>query len=170
MDPMSEKDERAIASTRTLDLLVAGLVFIFGALVVYDSWRIGARWGDDGPQSGYFPFYVGLFICGSSVVTFIRSLGDRRAAGRPFVTIGQLRMVLSMLIPTAIYVALIRYLGIYVASTLFIGLFMAWLGKYGWFKTILVSVGVNVVFFLLFEVWFLVPLPKGPLEAALGLN
>jgi hypothetical protein len=33
-----------------------------------------------------------------------------------------------------------------------------------------VSVAVNVVFFLMFEIWFKVPLPKGPLEAALGLN
>jgi hypothetical protein len=42
------------------------------------------------------------------------------------------------------------------------------LGKYGWAKTVAVSVGVTVVFFLMFEVWFKVPLPKGPIEAALG--
>jgi hypothetical protein len=30
------------------------------------------------------------------------------------------------------------------------------------------SVAVPVITFLIFEVWFLVPLPKGPLEAALG--
>jgi putative tricarboxylic transport membrane protein len=170
MDPMSDQDDRAAASTRTLDLFVAVLVFLFGALVVYDSWRIGARWADDGPQSGYFPFYVGLLICGSSIVNFVRSIGDAKAAGRAFVTVGQLRMVFAMLVPTVIYVVLIRYLGIYVASTLFIGLFMVWLGKYGWFKATVVSVGVSVVFFLLFEVWFRVPLPKGPLEAVLGLN
>jgi hypothetical protein len=61
-------------------------------------------------------------------------------------------------------------LGIYVASTIFIALFMKWLGKYAWPMTLGVSVAVPVVFFLLFEVWFKVPLPKGPLEAALGLN
>lgn len=167
---MPDHHERAAASTRTLELAVAALAFLLGALVVYDSWRIGARWADDGPQSGYFPFYVGLLICGSSAITFVRNLGDAKAARRPFVTVGQLRMVLSMLVPTVIYVVMIRYLGIYVASTLFIGLFMVWLGKYGWLKAALVSVAVSVVFFLLFEMWFRVPLPKGPLEAALGLN
>ncbi len=167
---MSDKDERAVASTRTLDLAVSALVFLFGALVVYDSWRIGARWADDGPQSGYFPFYIGLLICGSSVVTFVRALKDARARGKAFVTVGQLRMIMSMLIPTAVYVVLIRYLGMYVASTLFIGLFMVWQGKYGWIRAALVSVGTSVAFFLLFEVWFHVPLPKGPLEALLGLN
>jgi len=167
---MSDQHDRPAASTRTLDLVVAALIFLLGALVIYDSWRLGARWAEDGPQSGYFPFYVGLLICGSSLATFVRGLSDAKAARRPFVTLGQLRMVLFMLVPTVVYVALIRYLGLYVASTLFIGLFMIWLGKYGWFKTALVSVGVSVVSFLLFEVWFRVPLPKGPLEALLGLN
>jgi len=167
---MSDHDDRAVASTRTLDLLVSALIFLFGTLVVYDSWRIGAGWADDGPRSGYFPFYVGLLICGSSVATFVRGMRDTKGKGKAFVTFGQLRMIMSMLVPTVIYVVLIRYLGIYVASTLFIALFMIWLGKYGWFKTALVSAGTSVVFFLLFEVWFHVPLPKGPLEAALGLN
>jgi len=167
---MSDQDDRPAASTRTLDLAVAALIFLFGALVIYDSWRIGARWAEDGPQSGYFPFYIGLFICGSSIATFIRGLTDARAAARPFVTVGQLRMVLSMLVPTIVYAGLIRYLGLYVASALFIGLFMIWLGKYGWLRTALVSVGVSVVSFMLFEVWFRVPLPKGPLEAWLHLN
>jgi putative tricarboxylic transport membrane protein len=69
-----------------------------------------------------------------------------------------------------VYVALINWLGIYVASTLYIALFMWWLGKYSWIKYVSVSVGVSVAFFLMFEVWFKVPLPKGPLETALGLN
>lgn len=167
---MSDQDDRPAASTRTLDLAVAALIFLLGAVVIYDSWRLGARWAEDGPQTGYFPFYVGLLICGSSLATFMRGFYDAKAARRPFVTLGQLRMVLFMLVPTVVYVALIRYLGLYVASTLFIALFMVWLGKYGWFKTALVSVGVSVVSFLLFEVWFRVPLPKGPLEALLGLN
>ena len=83
-------------------------------------------------------------------------------------------MILTVMIPSVIYVALIANpwmsLGIYVASALFIAFFMRYLGKYGWAKTIAVSVGNMVVFFLMFEIWFKVPLPKGPLETALGFN
>jgi hypothetical protein len=61
-------------------------------------------------------------------------------------------------------------LGIYVPSIVFIAVFMVWLGKYKWLKTLVVSVCTVAVFFVMFEVWFKVPLPKGPLEAALGLN
>jgi hypothetical protein len=40
--------------------------------------------------------------------------------------------------------------------------------KYGWIKTIAISAGTNLLLFWLFEVQFLVPLPKGPLEAYFG--
>ena len=85
-------------------------------------------------------------------------------------SVDQLKAVFSVAIPTLFYVLLIQYLGIYVASTVFIAGFMVWLGKYSWFKAAVVGVGVSVVFFVMFEVWFNVQLPKGPLEALLGLN
>jgi putative tricarboxylic transport membrane protein len=61
-------------------------------------------------------------------------------------------------------------LGIYEASAIFIGIFMRVLGKYSWPKVAAVSIGVMVVFFLMFEVWFKVPLPKGPIEALIGFQ
>ena len=73
-----------------------------------------------------------------------------------------------MVIPTAIYVALIPYIGIYVSSALLIALFMKWLGKYSWSVVIGISILVPILTFLMFEIWFLVPLPKGPLEVMLG--
>jgi putative tricarboxylic transport membrane protein len=78
--------------------------------------------------------------------------------------------VLSVLIPTAIYAALVTWTGIYAASVLFIGFFMRWLGKYPWWKVLAVSVVTVVAFFVIFEMWFKVPLPKGPVESWLGLN
>ena len=79
-------------------------------------------------------------------------------------------MVLAVLVPTSIYVGLVGFLGIYVASILFIAFFMRWLGKYDWWKLAAVSIGNSVFFFIIFELWFKIPLPKGPLEALLRLN
>jgi hypothetical protein len=91
-------------------------------------------------------------------------------AAKSFVSRGQLLLVLKMLVPSIAYAILIKFAGIYVASTLFIAFFMRWLGKSPWAKTAAVALGVSIVFFVLFEVWFKVPLPKGPLEAWLGLD
>ena len=158
------------ASVRTVELAVAVAIFLFGALIAVDSYRLGARWGDDGPQAGYFPFYVGLLICIAGAGTLVNALRDAAAARESFVGRDELKMILVVLAPTVVYVVLIAWLGFYVASTLFIAWFMWRIGKYSWIKTASVSIGVSVAFFLTFETWFAVPLPKGPLEAALGLG
>lgn len=140
--------------------------------MITDSVRLGFCWQEvHGPRPGYFPFYIGLIICVASAVNFVRALlvlkGERN---RTFVQVGQLKLVLTVLIPTAIYAFLVTWIGVYVASVLFIGFFMRWLGKYVWWKVAMVSVITVAVFYVIFEMWFKVPLPKGPVESLLGLN
>ena len=165
-----ESGGRAAFRQKTAEIVVAAVFLLLGAIVIFDSVRLGAGWAEDGPQAGYFPFYVALVICVSSLINLVRALTMRQAQNMVFVEIGQLKMVLAVLVPTAIYTAVIGWLGIYVASILFVGFFMRRLGKYPWWKVLAVSVGNSVFFFLIFEIWFSIPLPKGPIEALLGLN
>jgi putative tricarboxylic transport membrane protein len=160
---------RAACSQKSAEVAVAALFLLVGGIVVYDSLRLGAKWAEDGPQAGYFPFYIGLIVCGSSIVNIALALlkGGRDKA---FVSVGALKLVLTVLVPAGIYVALIGWTGIYAASVLFVAFFMRTLGKYAWWKVVAVSLGNSVVFFLIFEMWFKVPLPKGPIESLLGLN
>ena len=160
---------RPAFSHKSAEIAVAALFFVLGAIVIFDSVRLGARWGEDGPQAGYFPFYLGLFVCISSVINLATAWFMRPEKNRTFVEVGQLKLVLIVLIPAAIYVALVGWTGIYLASALFIAFFMRWLGKYAWWKAAAVSIGNSVVFFVIFEVWFKIPLPKGPLENLLGI-
>jgi hypothetical protein len=162
--------ERAAFSYRLAELAVAGFIFALGAIVMADSWRLGAKWASDGPQTGYFPFYVGLMLCAASVINFIRGLLIDKEKNRAFVEVGQLKLVLSVLVPSSVFVALVSWLGIYVSSILYIAFFMRWLGKYPWWKVLLVSFGTMAAFYVIFEIWFLVPLPKGPVEALLHLD
>jgi len=168
--------EKAVGSVRVWEIVVAGLFLVAGALVVYDSRRLGSTWGSDGPQAGYFPFYIGVIIIVASVINLVTALGARakEAGDKPFVNREQLRMVLIVMIPYSLYVVLIDNpvysFGIYEASVIYIALFMRYLGKYTWLKIGVISVATMVAFFLMFEVWFKVPLPKGPIEALLGFQ
>jgi hypothetical protein len=162
--------DRAAFSQKTAEIVVAALFLAVGALVMFDSVRLGASWGADGPKPGYFPFYLGLIMALAALFNLVRAAMIARDKNKPFVLAGQLKMVLAVLIPTAIYAAAIGWIGIYAASALFIAFFMRWLGKYAWWKVALVSVGVVVAFYVIFEIWFKVPLPKGPIEAAFGLD
>jgi putative tricarboxylic transport membrane protein len=163
-------EERAAIRQKPAELVTAGIFLALGAIVIYDSVNLGARWGDDGPQAGYFPFYIALIMCAASAVNLVSGLRMNPEENHAFVELGQFKLVLAVLIPSVVYVGSIAWLGIYVASALFIAFFMRWLGKYPWWKLAVVSAGTSVVFYLIFEVWFKVPLPKGPLEALLGLD
>ena len=168
---MQEGEGRAALRQKSAEIAVAALFFLLGAIVIYDSLRVGVRWEEvHGPQGGYFPFYVGLIICVSSAINALRALMVPAQQTKTFVQVGQLKLVLTVLVPTALYAAAVTWIGIYVSSALFIAFFMRWLGKYPWWKAAAVGLGAVAVFYLIFEVWFLVPLPKGPLESLLGLD
>ena len=158
----------ATVSTRTMELVVAGMFVATAGLVMWENWRIGAGWGDDGPGAGYFPFYVGLIMLVASLGTIVRTLASATPDLSNFVERDQLALVLKVLVPTIVYVVAIDFLGIYVASAIFIAFFMMWLGKYPIVRVAPIAILVPIAMFLMFEIWFKVPLPKGPLENALG--
>src|SRR6478735_7962483 len=143
------------------------LIALFGVIVIVGSVKAGINWGAEGPKAGFFPFYIGLFIIISSLVNLFNTL--REEDGPLFAEWGQLRQVFSVIIPTGIYVASLPFIGLYLASMIFIAWFMRWLGKYNWPIIAAISLGMPIVTYLIFERWFLVPLPKGPIEEWLGL-
>ncbi len=154
------------ASRRTLEIITAIFFLMVGSVVMWDSSRIGAGWGADGPQSGYFPFYIGLLMNLASAVNLLLSFKSGRSES--FVSRPQIRMVLAIFLPCLVYVGVMQWLGLYVASLVFIAVFMRWQGKFSAVKSVLTSTTVVAVLFVMFEIWFKVPLIKGPLEAALG--
>lgn len=167
MSEQSTDDDKSLGQ-RWPEAGVAAFLLLIGALVVMDSLRVGIGWADDGPRSGYFPFYIGLLLIASALWVLLRQLWRWKAPDPLFAQHSQLSGVVAVFVPMLAYVALIAGLGIYVASALLIGYFMRRHGKYGWWPTAAVGVGVPLAVWAVFERWFLVLLPKGPLERALG--
>ncbi|HZS63689.1 MAG TPA: tripartite tricarboxylate transporter TctB family protein [Xanthobacteraceae bacterium] len=143
--------------------LATGLLALIG---IHGALAVGIGWGVEGPRGGFFPFYVSLIVLISSLVNLVSAL--KLPGGKLFARWDQLRQVFSVVVPTAVYVFVIPYLGIYVCSTLLIAVFMRWFGRYNWLFVIVVPIAVMALTFFMFEIWFLVPLPKGPLEHSLG--
>jgi hypothetical protein len=154
-------------SQRAAEIGVAAGFLGVGAVMMLDTYQLGAGWAKEGPQSGYFPFRIGAIICLASIAVIVQALRSKNKDA-VFVTYARLRHVMLVLVPTLVYIGAIHFVGIYVASAVFIAGFMRVMDKYSWLKTLAVSVGLNAIFFWLFEVQFLVPLPKGPIEAYFG--
>lgn len=166
----SSGDETSLVTNRTMDIAVALLLLLVSAVVIYDSARLGFDWREnEGPASGYFPFYIALILASSSLVNLLRALFARHGVdSESFVSRPAFMRVLAVLIPAFIFVAVIQLLGLYIASALFIIAFMLTLGRESIIRSVAVGVTIPLALFVLFEIWFLVPLPKGPVENFLG--
>jgi len=168
MSELSHSSGGAGPSHRSVEIGVALFMALLGVIGIIGSLKVGINWGAEGPKAGFFPFYISLIVLISCVVNLV---GVLRAftCRELFAEWGQIRQVLSVVIPTTVYVFAVPILGMYVSSGLLIAVFMKWIGRYSWPIVLALSIGVPFATFFMFERWFLVPLPKGPLEDWLGL-
>ena len=157
-----------LVSTRTMDIAVALLMIAAAAVVITDSFRVGIGWREnEGPRAGYFPFYIGLILAIASAVNLVRAVLDTKGGQTTFTTTTAMRQVLAVLVPLLVYVGAVVFIGIYVASAIYMTLFMWYFGKYPIWRGAIIGVALSFAFLLMFEIWFLVPLPTGPLEEPL---
>jgi len=168
MSDSSHSSGRAGPSHRSVEIGVALALALLAVIGIIGSLQAGIGWAAEGPRAGFFPFYISLIVlisCGINLMNATREFSGREL----FADWSQLRQVVSVVIPATVYVFAVPVLGMYLSSGLLIAAFMKWLGRYSWLTVIAVGIVVPVIVFVLFERWFLVPLPKGPLEDWLGL-
>jgi putative tricarboxylic transport membrane protein len=163
-------DETSLVSNRVMEIVVAMALLGVSAIIASDSIRLGIGWAEgEGPRAGYFPFYIAIVLGVASIAILLRAvLGQAEELGESFVSQPAFMRVLTVLVPAICYVAAVQFIGFYAASALFILFFMLFVGGESLLRAVLVAAAVPVFFFFMFEKWFLVPLPKGPIEALLG--
>jgi hypothetical protein len=155
-------------SHKSIEVGVALLVMVFGIIAIAGSVNVGIGWGAEGPRAGFFPFYIGVAIVISGAVNLWNAVRPD-APGGIFAEWSQLRQVMLVVIPATIYAFAVGFIGIYVSSAIFIAWFMRWLGKYSWAMVAPVAIGMPIIVYIVFEKYFLVALPKGPIEAWFNL-
>ena len=168
-DPTAPEDSSpSVVSTRTVDIVVSLSLLALAILLGFDNWRTGIAWASDGPQAGYFPFYLAVILAAASDYGLVTSLVTGAGATTTFVTRDQLRRVMQVFIPTLLFCLLVQWLGLYVASFLLIAGFMRMIGRISLWKSLLTAFLFAVAMFLTFDIAFDVIMPKGPLEAVFG--
>ncbi len=154
-----------------LELGFAGLVLLIGATGLVGSSGLDFGWGADGPQAGYFPFRVAVILVAMATLVAVQAIINRAALRRVVVAEPEgLRRVLGFGLPIIGLVLVAQWLGLYVAMALYLLVVIRWQGRRPWHTALGVALGVTVVTFLIFEIWFQVTLLKGPLEIMLGLG
>ncbi|MET0409793.1 MAG: tripartite tricarboxylate transporter TctB family protein, partial [Polyangiaceae bacterium] len=133
----SAPESEVLLATRPAEVIIALGLCLCGGVVVADSLRLGNGWAPDGPEAGFYPFYVGLVLCTAS--GWITLAGLRKSSGAPFVHKLEARRVASVLVPSLAYGVGIFWLGMHVASLFFLIAFMRHVGKYSWLRSVTLS-------------------------------
>jgi hypothetical protein len=161
-------DSPSVANIRTVDIAVSLLLLGLALLLGFDNWRTGIAWAPEGPQAGYFPFYLCVILAAGSIYGLARALFSQAGANAIFVTRDQLRRVLQVFVPTLLFCLFTQWLGLYLASFLLIAGFMYFIGRIALWKSLTTAFLFSIAMFITFEIAFDVIMPKGPLEAAFG--
>ena len=153
---------------RTAEITTSTILLAISALVIYEAFRLGFGWGIEGPQPGFFIFWLGIGLAACSLVTIGQTLFGGPVRWQRFFP-SAWSDVLRVCLPMAGAILLMQFLGFYIASAVYLAFFMRWVGGFSWRMLLLVAFLFAASHYYVFEKWFLVPLPKGLLEPYIGL-
>ena len=157
-----------VVGTRSVNIAVYLLLLALAALLAFDNWQTGMGWAPEGPEAGYFPFYLSIMLGAASIYGLVSALAGGAASDEVFVTRDQLRRVMQVFVPTLLFCLFTQWLGLYVASFLLIAGFMVFVGHIAWWKSLLTAAIFSIAMFVTFDIAFDVIMPKGPLETFFG--
>jgi hypothetical protein len=153
---------------RRAEIACAVALLILAGVVAREAIWLDIGWGDIGPKGGFFPFWLAVILGSSSLSILAQAVwGSEQRAGGAFVTRPRLRLVLMVLVPIALVVPLTETLGFYLTAFLYLFLYIRWIGQKPWLLTGTISFLFPIAIYLVFEKWFLIPLPKGLVESYL---
>jgi hypothetical protein len=152
------------------DVGVALILLGLAALVAWGSLQLDIGWGLNGPEGGFFPFWLAIGLAACCLIILVQAWRRTPVTPwQPLVRPGGWTPILKVAVPATAMVALTEMIGLYPAAALYIGFYMRWIGNHRWPLVLAICLGVPVCSYVLFDKWFLIPMPKGWWGAHLGL-
>jgi hypothetical protein len=147
---------------RTAEITCGLVLFFLGLLVLWESLELNIGWGLNGPEAGFFPFWLAMGLVISSIFIILEAAVSKKPAlNRRFIERAAIIPVLKVAVPAFGMVALTEAIGLYPAALIYLAVYMRWIGKHRWLTTALVSLLIPVASYFIFDKWFLIPMPKG---------
>jgi putative tricarboxylic transport membrane protein len=145
------------------NLAIALLLVAIGLLVVVDAVRLGFRWGDNGPESGFFPFWLGVILIACALIELRHVYVEhrKRTPAKPLMAEGAWKPIAWVLVPAVGMVLATELIGLHLAAALYLGFYMRAVGKIRWSTTVAVTILVPAALYVAFDRLFLVPMPQG---------
>lgn len=148
---------------RKADRITAVLLLAFAVAFSAGALKYYPYWGEGGPGSAFLPFWLGLVMAALAALMLVRRPRERdalidwmpRGEGR--------KRVLVVIGITAVFVALLKVVGMILGTALYLAVLMRFLGRHRWALTVAVAAAAAGVNYLVFAYWLRVPFPVSPL-------
>lgn len=165
---------------RIAELVTAFAIAVFSLYLMWESgegpsWdptavrfaNIGINLNNEGPGSGFWPFWLSLvmFVCSIMVgINWFRRKSPPSRSKDRFLDTYRVKMFALVGGGLVAFLLLIGLLGFYGAIPIFLFYYIYVLGKHPWWLAALIGVGATVFCFFFFDVAMRIVLPKGALE------
>jgi hypothetical protein len=147
---------------RRAETLFALLLVVGAAVFVREALRLPVGWTAAGPGSGFFPLLLTLGVAFNALLILGKSVRTPEAPpSEPFIPRSAWRSLVIVFLPMLAVIALIDIFGLYLGGAGYLAGYTRFVGRSRWITVILVSALIPAALFLIFERWFLLPLPKG---------
>jgi hypothetical protein len=144
------------------EIITCLILLTIAGVVMSQAIRLGPGWGDAGPRAGFFPFWLSVILGLSSLWILAQTVRQPSTSeGSRFFPPGAPRLVLTVFLPMAGAIALIEVVGFYISALIYLLVYIRVTGRQSWTLTVAVAILFPLLTFLVFERWFLLPLPKG---------
>ncbi len=155
---------------RKADIVTGAILLGIGLLVGLDCVRLGVGWGMEGPRAGFWPFLMAAIMIVGSVIILVQAVRRKGVSksSKPFMPREAIKPVLKCAIPATAMVVLTEFIGLYIAAGLFLAVYMRWIGRHRWVTVLILSIGIPAVSYIVFDKFFLIPMPEGSLKGLLG--
>ncbi len=144
------------------EFFLSGFLALLGGYILLASLRIGfGSWKE--PEAGFFPFVAGsLVLITSAIGLWPRSRG---AEARPIFESGrELMTFLSVAFLSVLWIIVMPVLGYVVMTCVVAFLYSKTMKLEGWWKPLLLSLGIGLFIYALFDLWLYIDLPRGILD------
>lgn len=135
--------------------ILGGLVtLIFGLICLVSAYHLNTG-SLSKPDSGFWPFCVSFTVVLLSVFVIIKD--SKTGTYEAFTS--NTKKVIYCLLSIIVFVIIFKTIGLLVATPALLLFHLRFLGGEPWRLTVILSIGITIVTYALFSVWFNIPFP-----------